>query len=477
MIRRSTLIAVEILLGLVAAFAIGIGVAWWRLSQGPIELNSIRDHVEAELSEARSGRPVGIERVELAWSRRGNALELRAVGVTVEDGQGGVLSRSDEARIELGVLPLMIGRISVARAEFSGGAMTVTRKPDGAMHIAFGPEGSPADIVIPSRPQNETLEQRVARLLDGMEAAFRPVGPGGGLRGLSVRNAALTIIDEGGGGRWTADAANLQLARRGRNLELAANARLEGAEGLTAPASLRITTDTRFQSAVVEFGAQDARPRALFSPAALGPFAGLDAPMNATVSIGMDRERGVTLFEGEAVFGRGSAEMAGGEFSLEGGRVHGRYDIASDELIIDEIAFAGDRTRIGGEIHVRDVSAIMRAAPNEPAAFDISLPSVRFDVPASFPEPVALSNVRIVGAVVASERAIRFTQIAAQSGQGALTANGRLYWAEAGAGANRGTRMGLQLNGQVAGSLDAREVIQMWPIGLGEGAREFLARS
>ncbi len=53
MIRRSTLIAVEILLGLVAAFAIGIGVAWWRLSQGPIELNSIRDHVEAELSEAR----------------------------------------------------------------------------------------------------------------------------------------------------------------------------------------------------------------------------------------------------------------------------------------------------------------------------------------------------------------------------------------------------------------------------------------
>ena len=80
MIRRSTLIAVEILLGLVAALAIGIGIAWWRLSQGPIELNSIRDHVEAELSAARSGRPVGIERVELAWSQR-NALELRAVGV------------------------------------------------------------------------------------------------------------------------------------------------------------------------------------------------------------------------------------------------------------------------------------------------------------------------------------------------------------------------------------------------------------
>jgi hypothetical protein len=106
MIRRSTLIAVEILLGLVAALAIGVGVAWWRFSQGPIELNSMRDQIETELSEARSGRPVGIERVELAWSRRG-ALELRAIGVTVEDGRGGVLSRSDEARISLDVLPLL----------------------------------------------------------------------------------------------------------------------------------------------------------------------------------------------------------------------------------------------------------------------------------------------------------------------------------------------------------------------------------
>lgn len=474
MIRRSTLIAVEVVLGLVAAFAIGIAVAWWRLSQGPIELNSIRDHVEAELSAARSGRPVGIERVELAWSQR-NALELRAIGVTVEDAQGGVLSRSEEARIELGVLPLLIGRVSLVRAEFSGGALTVTRKPDGAMHIAFGPEGAPADIIIPARNDNETLEQRVARMLDGLEEAFRPVGPGGGVRGLAVRNAALTIIDESGGGRWTADSSNLELARRGRTLAFAADARLEGAEGLTAPASLRITTDTRFQSAVIEFGAQDARPRALFSPAALGPFAGLDAPMTTTVSVGLDRRRGVTLFEGDVVFGRGEAEMAGGRFSMEGGRVHGRYDIESDELIIDQLSLNGDRTRVGGEMRLRNVSAILRADPNEPAAFDISLPSVRFDVPATFSEPVALANVRVVGEVDSAQRTIRFTQVSAQNGQATLTGAGRLYWAEA--NPNRPTRTGVEFNGQVAGAVDARTAIHMWPVGLGEGAREFLVES
>jgi hypothetical protein len=476
MIRRSTLIAVEILLALVAALVIGVGIAWWRLSQGPVELNAIREHVEAELSAARSGRPVGIEGVELAWSSEGNALELRAVGVTVEDGRGAVLSRLEKARIELNVLPLFIGRISLQRAEFTGGAVTFTRKPNGAMHIAFGPEGAPPDIIIAPPPINETLEQRVARVLDSMASAFRPVGPGGNLRELSLRGADLTVIDESSGGRWTADAANFELARRGRSLALVADARLEGAEG-QAPASLRISTDTRFRSAVVEFGAENARPRALFSPAALGPFAGLDAPMTASISIGLDRETGVNRFEGDVVLGAGSADMAGGRFNMQGGRFHGRYDIDSDELIIDQLALAGERTRIGGEIRVRDVSAIMRAAPNEPAAFNVSLPSLRLDVPGTFAEPIAFSNVEIAGSIVSADRSINFTRLQAQTGQATIRGAGRIYWAEAGQGEERRVRPGIEMQGQIDGVLDARTVTHVWPMGLGEGARSYLQRT
>ncbi len=476
MIRRSTLIAVEILLALVAALVIGVGIAWWRLSQGPVELNSIREHVQAELSAARGGRPVSIEGVELAWSREGNALELRAVGVAVEDGRGAVLSRLDKARIELNVLPLLIGRISLQRAEFSGGEVTFTRKPNGAVHIAFGPEGAPPDIIIPPPPQNETLEHRVARVLDSMEQTFRPIGAGGSLRELSLREAALTLIDEGAGGRWTADAANFELARQGRGLALVADARIEGADGL-APANLRITTDTRFRSAVIEFGAENVRPRAVFSEAALGPFAGLDAPMTANITVGLDREAGVNQFEGDVVLGRGAADMAGGRFDLQGGRLHGRYDIESDELTLDQIAIAGLRTRVGGEIRVRDASRILRAAPNEPAAFNISLPSLRLDVPGTFAEPIAFSNVEVQGAIVSAERSIRFTRFRAQTGEATLSGAGRLYWAEAGSGEQRRVRPGIELDGRIDGVLDARTVTRAWPMGLGEGARSFLHRT
>ena len=192
MIRRSTLIAVEILLGLVAALLIGVGVAWWRLSQGPVELNFIRQHVQAELSDARSGRPVGIERVELAWSQQASALELRAVGVTVEDGRGGVLSRSEEARIELDALPLLVGRISVVRAEFNGGEIIADAKNQRRGACRVWPARHSARHHHPAASAERNAWSSASHACSmGCQAAFRPVGPGGRLRALGVRNARL----------------------------------------------------------------------------------------------------------------------------------------------------------------------------------------------------------------------------------------------------------------------------------------------
>jgi hypothetical protein len=473
MIRRSTLIVVEILLGLVAALSIGLGVAWWRLSQGPINLDSLRPQLQAQLSEARGERPVLLETAELAWSPRG-ALELRALGVTMQDEAGAELSRSAEARIELAVLPLLIGRAQIVRADFLGGQITFTHKADGATHVAFGPEGAAPDIIIPPPPPNETLLQRATRVLDSLEATFRPVGAGGSLRGLSLRDATLTIVEEAGGGRWTAEGANFELARRGRELSLCAEASLEGASG-GAPATLQITTDTRFRAATIEFGVTGARPRAIFSPAALGSLAGLDAPLTANIVIGLDREQGVTRFDGDASVGRGTAETPAGVFRLEGGRFRGRYDIASDELIIDRLSLAGSRTRIGGDIRVRDVSSILRATPNQPASFDVALSALSVDVPGTFARPIAMNNVRVSGAVLSADRSVRIDRLHAETAGGAIDAIGRIYWVEY--GPERRVTPGIEMRATATGELDGPTMIGLWPIGLGEGARDYLARS
>jgi hypothetical protein len=90
----------------------------------------------------------------------------------------------------------------------------------------------------------------------------------------------------------------------------------------------------------------------------------------------------VNRFDGEVTIGRGLRGCRRRSLvNLSGGRLHGRYDIESDELIIDEIALAGDRTRVGGEIRVRDVSSILRARRMSRRHSNVSLPSMRLDAP------------------------------------------------------------------------------------------------
>ncbi len=472
MIRRSSLIALEVLLGLATACAIGLGVAWWRLSQGPVEVSFIREHVAAELSRARAGRPVSIARIELAWSREGGALELRAIDVAVEDGADHVISRSREALIELGVMPLLWGRIALERAEFDGGELTITRRADGAVALAFGPPGAPADLVIPAPPPDETLAQRVGRILDGLEQAFRPVGAGARLKRVAARGVKFMVIDEAGGGEWRADGATFELSRQEEALELSAAAEIEGLRE-RAPAQLHVATDTAFTRAIVDFAVQDARPRALLSPAALGRFAGLDAPLTASISVGLDRKIGVTRLEGDAELGAGEAQMGAERFRVDGGGVRGRYDLESDELVIDRISLAGARTEIRGEIRVSDASRVFSGAPAAVAVLNVSVPALDLAVPGVFSAPITLSNITLAGKIDGAARAVTFDALQFTSEKARFDGTGRLYWAPA--GADGALRPGLSVAGALEGEVSGAQVMAFWPIGLGEGAREMVA--
>ena len=55
MIRRSTLIAFEILVGIMVTIGFGLGFLAWRLSQGPVVLPGMKQHIEQQLAEARGG--------------------------------------------------------------------------------------------------------------------------------------------------------------------------------------------------------------------------------------------------------------------------------------------------------------------------------------------------------------------------------------------------------------------------------------
>ncbi len=444
-------------------------MTWWWLSQGPAEVPVLRAQVESQLSAARDGRPVDIDRVELSWTAR-RGLQLLAADVAFLDARGREVSRTDEVSIGISPWHLLLGQIRLTRADFAGGEISVVRARDGAVNIAFGPAGAQPDIILPPPPPNETLQARVIRILDGFSRALRPVGPGGAMHAISISDANLTIVDEAGGGRWTARGADFNMARRGQALSLYARARLEGPRG-PAPAALRISTDTRFRAARIEFSTSGARPRAVLSPAVLGMFAGLNAPMNASVRVGLDRRAGVTQLDGDVSLGRGSVQMREGRFAIEGGRIHAAYDLRRDRLTIDQISVAGARTRIQGAIHVANASSILRGDRPQDATFTANLPSIRLEVPGVFPEAAEIRNLDIAGRYNRAANAVEFQRINAAIGASRLNLVGRIYWAAA---ANGETHPGFAFQGGFTGPLEARDVVRLWPLPVADGARDYV---
>jgi hypothetical protein len=468
--RRSGLLLAEALLALVVTAALAIGLLWWRLSAGPIELASLTRHVEYELAAARGGRPVTIDKVELAWSQANRALEVKAVGVTALDAAGQPATRSREVALGLNVARLFTADIAINRLRVDGGDVAVTLAKDGSTRIAFGGLSAPADLVLAPPPANETLRQRVNRILDALSGVFAAVGPGRDLMGLRIANLRLVIFDEKTGGQWRADNADLTLSRDGDLLRLAAHGALIGAKG-GAPTRLAITTDTAFKSAAVEVGVDQARLNALVPDAMLGPVAGLEAPVTAAFSAGLDREQGVTRLEGDVTVERGRLALADGVVDLDGGRVRGQYDIDSDVLIIREAALAGVKTRVNGTGRIENLSALLRGAADQPAPFSINFASVDLDMPGVFEAPIALSQVAAKGAFARSERAIEIEAFSAGVGQAKVNLQGRVFW---GADKKGVLRPGTQLTGAITGVVGPDQVLALWPVKLGEGARSWL---
>lgn len=470
MIRRSSLIAFEILVGVLVTLGFGVAMLSWRLSQGPIQLPILQKHIEGQLSAARGGRPVTIAGVELAWSGADKGLELKARNVSVLGADGAVQSQSRAVDIGLALHRLALGRVAVARAAFDGADLTITLKPDGGAEIAFGPPGSPADILVPAPPPGETLNQRVNRVLDSLSAAFRPVGVGGDLKAVSVRDARVIIVDRVDDSIWRAVGAKIDVVREKKALTLAVEAAFKGPRG-PAPAQVTIATDTGFRAARFTLSARGVRPAALLPARALGPLASLTAPVTATVTVDLDRKRGVTLIEGDAKMGRGEWEGMGGKLVLSGGRVKGNYDLASDVLLIKDIAVDGARTKIKGAMTVRQASALLGVDAAETAPFNVALSSLEVDAPGVFSEPVALRDVAIKGVLEPKNQAVVFEKAGFGLEGATFDLKGRLLWGDDGKGV---IRPGMQLQGAMTGAVDVRTVLRAWPLKRAVAAREWV---
>ena len=332
MLRRSSIIAFEIVAGLIAGAGILLGVALWRISgDEPLRVSFLTPYLEQALSPEDRRFTVAIDDTVLTWAGWERTLDLRARGVRTIAEDGSTIASVPQVSVTLSLRALLRGLVAPTSIEVFGPHLFLRRETDGHFTVAgiAPPEGGS-----PTAAGGDVFGEVMAELQDEPE----PNSLTGYLSRASVVGGRVTLEDRRLGMTWQAPQANFSVRR--------------GPAGLTGEISLAVDQLGR----PARFAARFDFDRASNTIGIGGSFAGLDVPAlglvesslmalegvdlrlqgNFTTRIGLDGRIGTTRFD--LTGGPGQIAVADAfdtPVPLQRVSMRGRLDAGGDRLVID----------------------------------------------------------------------------------------------------------------------------------------------
>lgn len=201
MIRRTTIITLEILGAALAGAAIILAFLTWRLTQeGPIHLRFMSSYVEQALIRTDQPYRIAVDDTVLTWAGWDRALDVRAINLRVRDLEGRELANLPEVSITFSARALFKGLVAPSKIEIIGPKLTLIRNKDGS--LAFGPGG------VTSEPTTKNSDGSFEALMllagDMLETPDRSK-PTGYLTSAAILNGSVQIVDNVTGLTWQAD--------------------------------------------------------------------------------------------------------------------------------------------------------------------------------------------------------------------------------------------------------------------------------
>ena len=342
MLRRSirlsviyTLEAVAVLLTL-AIFAVGALLV--RLSNGPIELDFLREDAQKMLAQAFEGELVALGALEARFDPETRALVILARDVTVAESHGEVIARAPRLEAGFAVQSLLFGQVEPVTVSISGGSISIVRRADGAVGVGLGSvERVSATARLPARGGDDS-----ASLFQLLQEPARPGGMLGELRHVDIENASVRIIDGITGIAWLVDAASVVLDRDDSRIRAELAGQLATPSGF-APLEVRIQAGAALNTLLLEARVSE------LSPAAIAPANGplsvlrvLDAPVSLDLLLNATRESGIRGASINLDIGAGNVIRDGESTAFTSGRIRMDFDPDAAELTLSEARVVSD---------------------------------------------------------------------------------------------------------------------------------------
>jgi hypothetical protein len=336
MIRGSTKIFLESVAAVALVAVVLAGFLAWRLSQGPISIDSVTRYIETALSDPASGRRVTIGESGLIWDPDDHALEVRADRVSVFDAQGQAVVVVPEMTVRFRLAALLRGIVAPKAISLIRPSLTVIRTAEGGWEFSAVPETDQGPGPAPSGDpeQIRVLVERSLSQLDG----FR------------LLEARLVVDDRRADALWVVPRASLALQRvRGGQFDTAASLEVE-IDGQAVPIRASARLGAGFELIDADLSLAAARPSAIAARVdALSDLAALDLPLGGTLHFDRNQAGGEPALSFDIAGEPGQIvrpELPGGQLPVTSLTLRGRYGVDSEDLTLDELVLGMPTTSV-----------------------------------------------------------------------------------------------------------------------------------
>tara|TARA_R110002126_G_scaffold9930_9_gene44599 strand:- start:3953 stop:7138 length:3186 start_codon:yes stop_codon:yes gene_type:complete len=213
MIRRTSIVCLEVVCGILVVTGLLVAGSAWRLSQEPVSIRFLLPYAEDLLQRQDTRFRAELDDLILTWAGWERALDVRALGVRLhEKNSAQPVARVGEVSLTLSARALIDGKVAPTSLEIIRPRIRLARSENGDLEIDVRDAASQADTA-------SSGDGRILTLL--LNELSGPAQPGSSLRYLnriSVVGAALRLEDRQMNISWGARHADITLERAASGL-------------------------------------------------------------------------------------------------------------------------------------------------------------------------------------------------------------------------------------------------------------------
>ncbi len=448
--------------GELVAVVIGLAILWFGalnslLTAQSVDVLGLKPNAQMLFSQLFNGSDAEIGEMRLSWNPATNTVEFRSYDVVINDKHGHEIETISGLETEIPLKEAIKGRFKPSELTIDGGSVTWFRDSQGDVVAGMG------------------TPDTVGRL----GPVWRGAQPGGpqaapnvdGVNHVTITNATAYIIDDRDGVDIVLRNTDMAFSQNQDSANITVKSSLE-TKGETSPFTLDIEASPDFKDYSVKIEAEH------LNPAILAPRRGryaryriVDANIDTKASFTVSRDTGLQRADIDLNSGAGRLSLEDRPLDFQALNIQAFLTPGSQIMDITKLGLTSEKLNFYGEGSLSELGALTDGNINSSPVFDMEFTDIFVDATPVFEAPIKLSKLVTQGRLDIDSRLLSLKQLQADFDGYSLSAQGQVQQGDEG----RWKRV--QLSGRSRGNFSDKDLLTLWPVKAGDGARRWIDNS